>query len=212
MSENNSQQIYESAVAKLSEQLNNSITSEAKNIIDGMEDHFKTEIKRIERERLEKSRAEARKELEKIVEEESKKKSPSAALFESGGLNDILEKGELYRKRVNLAKLYKKKFPKTSKYLSRICKKESSVITIILEYVAENGLTFKAKTDKTPDDTFLRTIKTIYMDMNSEERRGLKKRSNKSNKNKSNKNKSNKNKSNKNKSKKSKQKSKKRSR
>jgi hypothetical protein len=72
---------------------------------------------------------------------------------------------------------------------------------IILNYVAENGLSYVATGYKTPDDTFLRTVRTSYEDMDSDERRGLKR---KSNKNKSKKKKSTKKKSNKKKKRKSK--------
>ena len=40
MSENNSQELYDSAVKKLQKQLQDSITGEAQNILDGIDENF----------------------------------------------------------------------------------------------------------------------------------------------------------------------------
>tara|TARA_Y100000389_G_scaffold95363_1_gene92075 strand:- start:10280 stop:10903 length:624 start_codon:yes stop_codon:yes gene_type:complete len=203
MSESSSQKIYDSAVKKLQKQLQDSITGEAQDIIDGIDENFrklKEERKRVERERQEKSRAEARKELDSLIKD-NYKKNPAEALFKPDGLEVMLNKGELWRKRISLTRLYQQEFPKTNKYLTRICKKQQTHMDIILNYVAENGLSYVATGYKTPDDTFLRTVRTSYEDMDSDERRGLKR---KSNKNKSKKKKSTKKKSTKKKKRKSK--------
>ena len=216
MSGSKSQELYASAVKKLQKQLQDSITGEAQNIIDGIDENFrklKEERRRIERARQEKSRAEARKELDSLVKENNKKKTPAAALFEPGGLDEMLNKGELWRKKILLTASYQQEFPKTNKYLSRIFSRsqQKTHMDVILNYVAEYGTSYVATGDKTPDDTFLRVVTRSYEDMDSDERRGLKKKSkrSKSNKKKSNKKKSNKKKSNKKKSTKRKRKSKK---
>ena len=212
MSESRSQELYDSAVKKLQKQLQDSITGEAQNIIDGIDENFrklKEERKRVERERQEKSRAEARKELDSLIKENNKKKTSAAQLFEPGGLDEMLNKGELWRKKISLTALYQQEFPKTNKYLTRICKKQKTHMDIILNYVAENGLTYVATGDKTPDDTFLRVVRTSYEEMDSDERRGLKRKSKKSKKNKSKKSKKSKKKKS---TKKKKRKSKKRTR
>ena len=107
MSESSSQKIYDSAVKKLQKQLQDSITGEAQDIIDGIDENFrklKEERKRVERERQEKSRAEARKELDSLIKD-NYKKNPAEALFKPDGLEVMLNKGELWRKRISLTRL-----------------------------------------------------------------------------------------------------------